>query len=452
MMINAQYILIVGALLVPLADLLRRELNAKSTKIINYLTLSILLLSFIFEVLFGNIQSTLFNSIDYSYFINSFILLLSTLIFSFMLLHFDRLDTYIDVFFIITVLGATLMVISSNFLSLIISLEMMSIPSYALVLIVKDKKHLEGTFKYLFISMLSIALLVFGSSLIFLSSGSLSFSSLSTVNYLLFLPGIAIVLAGIAYEATLVPFHSWAPDTYDAADSTITAFLSSVPKAAGLIVIVHIFTYAFPLAEKFMLVTLMTLAIATIIVPSIIAISQSKLKRMLIYSSIAQSGFAFVGVSLLSTISVYSAVFYVFAFATADALVFLSLSMLESKGVYLISDLGKAKNLGIVPVLGLSLGLLSLAGFPPTIGFFGKLLIFMSLIFQGYVWVVIVLIAILLLSTFYYYNVFRNMYRRKYSLIKSVPIKSDIRWALKEAIIIILMAIVFAGVALIGAA
>ncbi len=451
-MINAQYILIVGALLVPLVDLLRRELNVKATKIINYLTLSILLLSFIFEVLFGNIQSTLFNSVDYSYFINSFILLLSTLIFSFMLLHFEKLDTYIDVFFIITVLGATLMVISSNFLSLIISLEMMSIPSYALVLIVKDKKHLEGTFKYLFISMLSIAFLVFGSSLIFLSSGSLSFSSLSTVNYLLFLPGIAIVLAGIAYEATLVPFHSWAPDTYDAADSTVTAFLSSVPKAAGLIVIVHIFTYAFPLAEEFMLVTLMILAMATIIVPSIIAISQSKLKRMLIYSSIAQSGFAFVGVSLLSTISVYSAVFYVFAFATADALVFLSLSMLESKGVYLISDLGKAKNLGMVPVLGLSLGLLSLAGFPPTIGFFGKLLIFMSLIFQGYVWVVIVLIAVLLFSTFYYYNVFRNMYRRKYFLTKFVPIKSDIRWALKEAIIIILMAIVFAGVALISAA
>ena len=451
-MMNVQYMLIIGALLVPLVDLLRRLLKVKSTKFIHYLTVIILVLAFVFELLFGNLQSSLFNSTSYSYFINGFILLLSTLIFSFMVLHFDKLDNYIDTLFIMTVLGATLTVISSNFLSLIISLELMSIPSYALVLIVKDKRHLEGTFKYLFISILSIALLVFGSSLIFLSSGSLSFSSVSTVNYLLFLPGIAIVLAGVSYEATLVPFHSWAPDTYDAADSTVTAFLSSVPKAAGLIAIIHLFIYAFPLAQKFMLVVLMTLAIATIIVPSIIAISQSKLKRMLIYSSIAQSGFAFVGVSLLSTISIYSAVFYVFAFATADALVFLSFSMLESRGVSLISDLGKAKNLSRVSIAGLSLGLLSLAGFPPTIGFFGKLLIFMSLIFQGYVWIVIVLIALLLFSTFYYYNVFRKMYRKGPFSVKSNYIKPDIKWVLKEAIIIILMVMIFAGIMLVSAA
>ncbi|MCW1293890.1 MAG: proton-conducting transporter membrane subunit [Candidatus Parvarchaeota archaeon] len=446
MIANAQYVLIAGALIVPLFDMLRRALKFGSARPVHILTIAVLLLALVSELIFGNMQSALFGSAQYSYFINGFILSLSVLIFSFMVLHLDDLNTYMDPLFLIAVLGATLTVISSNFLSLIISLEMMTIPSYALVMIFKDKRHLEGAFKYLFISLLSIALLMFGSSLIYLSSGSLSFLSVSSVNYLFFLPGIAVVLAGVSYEAVIVPFHSWAPDTYDAADSTVTAFLSSVLKAAALIAIIHIFTYAFPLAERFMLTTLMTIAIATIIIPSITAISQSKLKRMLIYSSIAQSGFAFVGVSLLSTLSVYSAVFYVFAFATADALVFLSLSMLEKRGVSDISDLGRLRGLDKVPLIGLGAGLLSLAGFPPTIGFFGKLLIFLSLIFQGYTWIVIILIALLLFSTFYYYNVFRNMYRRGQvrTLIKTI--KPEPKSRLEGSIIAILTAMLFIGI------
>ena len=443
--INAQYVLGGGALLFVMIDLIRSRLTTGNKKAMHVFTLLFLSVSFVVELIFGNLDTAFFSMTQFSYFINGFILFLAILIYAFMYFTYDDYSTSIDLLFLFAVLGATLVVISSNFISLLISIELLSIPSYGMVFFQKSRRRLEGTLKYVATSFVSMAILIFGISLVYGGAGSLDFSSVALINYVPFVAGISLVVVGLAFKSTLVPFHMWAPDVYEAAASPITSFLASISKAAGLVAIIHVFFFAFPLASNLIQPMFVILALSTIFFASFLAIIQERIKRILAYASIAQAGFAFIGVSLAPYVGTGAAVFYIFSFAVADCLVFLAYSIFEEQNIKYKKDIVNIPRISRITTVAFSLGLLSLAGLPPTIGFFGKLLIFQALLSNGYFYFVIAVFVILLFSAFYYLSLLRDIDPiTAPSRLKYGKIDKNLRY--KEAILSILLISLFVGI------
>ncbi len=448
-MINSEYILFAGVLALILIDLLRLRLKINDKKIIHFLTLAVLIAAFIAEIVFGDMNISFFSSTQYSQFVNGFILFLAVMIYSFLISDSKDYSTFIDFLFILATLGATLVVLSSNFISLVIAIEMISISSYGLVFFQKSNKQMEGAMKYVSLSFISVVIMIFGVSLVYGGSGTLSFTQLTSVDYIPFIAGVGLVMVGLAFKSTIVPFHMWAPDVYEASNSIVTAFLSSISKAAGLVAMIRVFFFAFPVSSSFVSTMFIILAVSTIFFASFLATVQDRIKRLLAYSSIAQAGFAFIAIALLNRLGVQAAIFYVFTFAIADALVFLAYKIFEDQKIIYKKDAARMFSVSKIATVGFFIGILSLAGLPPTIGFFGKLAIFVSLLTQGYVYLVIALFAIILFSTFYYFSLLRDTDPAAANNVQNTGTK-NLRFRVKEAIIIVLTVALFAGVAFIA--
>ena len=444
--LNPQYILFAGILLLILVDFLRHGLNSNKKAILHYLTAVFLGLALVFDVIYGNMDISLFSEVQYSQFVTGFMLFLSFFIYLFIISDKNEHSVAMDISYLSVVLGSTLVVLSSNLISLFISIEILSISTYALVYMYKSGNALEGAVKYLSTGVISMVILIFGISLIYAGAGTLSFSSLHVISYLPFIAGVAIVIAGLGFKSTLVPFHMWAPDTYEASKSSVTAFISSVSKAAGLIAMIRIFFFALPVSSLFVTALFLSIALITIFLSSFLASVQDRVKRILAYSSISQAGFAFISIAVLTTRGINAAVFYIFAFAVADAIVFLAYDMFENKKIIYKKESSSMTQISRIGAVAFFIGILSLAGFPPTIGFFGKLLIFYALFSSGYLALVILAFFALLVSTFYYFNILSEMHvvDRIIKSKKQVPVKREQR--VKETILIILTLSLFIGV------
>ncbi|MCL4400595.1 MAG: NADH-quinone oxidoreductase subunit N [Candidatus Parvarchaeota archaeon] len=446
-MINSEYVLFAGALVLILIDFLRKTLGVESKKSLHYATLILLFLAFIVELFYGDMNLPFFSSTQYTGFINSFILFIALAIYAFFLVDSEEHSAFMDFLFVFATLGALLVVISSNLIALAVSIELISLASYGLVFFQKSDRRMEGAMKFVVLGFLSFVIMLFGISLVYSGSGTLDFTGLSIINYVPFIGGIALLMVGLSFKSTIVPFHMWAPDVYEASNGTVTAFLSSVSKTAGLVAMIRVFFYAFPVSSQFVSIMFIILAISTIFFSSFLATVQDKIKRILAYSSISQAGFAFVGVSVLNTQGISSAVFYIFTFAIADALIFLSYKIFEDNKIIYKKDMPLMPAVSKIATICFFIGILSLAGFPPTMGFFGKLLIFSALLQNGYITYVIALFVILLFSTFYYFGLLRELILEK-SVFKIQKISGNLH--AKEAILIILTIALFIGVIFVG--
>ncbi|MCL4398697.1 MAG: hypothetical protein M1322_00480 [Candidatus Parvarchaeota archaeon] len=444
--LNPQYVLFAGILLLILVDFLRHSMKINKKTFMHYITAAVLGLAIVFDALYGNMDIHLFSEVPYSQFAVGFMLFISFFIYLFIISDKNEHSVAIDISYLFAVLGSTLVVLSSNLLSLFLSIELLSISSYALVYMYKSGNALEGAVKYLSTGIISMVILIFGISLIYAGAGTLSFSSLHVVSYLPFIAGVAIVIAGLGFKSTLVPFHMWAPDTYESSKSSVTAFISSVSKAAGLIAMIRIFFFALPVSSSFVTALFLSIALITIFLSAFLASVQERIKRILAYSSISQAGFAFISIAVLTTRGINAAVFYIFAFAVADAIVFLAYDMFEDKNVIYKKESGEIAAISRIGAISFFIGILSLAGFPPTIGFFGKLLIFYALFSSGYFALVILVFFALLVSTFYYFSILSEMHVVD-KIMKNKnrsPIKKEQR--VKEAILIVLTLSLFVGV------
>ncbi len=444
--LNPEYVIFAGILLVIILDFIRHSLGSSKKYFIHYITVFILGLALVSVVLYGNMNISMFSETQYSQFITGFMLFISLFVYLFILSERTEHSAVLDISYLSSVLGAILVVISSNFISLFLSIELLSISSYSLVYMYKSNNALEGAVKYLSTGIVSMVILIFGISVIYAGAGTLSFSSLHSISYIPFIAGVAIVIAGLGFKSTLVPFHMWAPDTYEASNSSVTAFISSVSKAAGLVAMIRVFFFALPVSSGFVTALFLSIALITIFLSAFLASVQDRVKRLLAYSSISQAGFAFISLAVLTTKGVNAAVFYIFAFAVADAIVFLAYSLFESKKIIYKKDIGKMYEVSKVGAIAFFIGILSLAGFPPTIGFFGKLLIFYALLSSGYTPIVILLFFSLLVSTFYYFNLLAGMQFIKGMAKSGSKQKINREQRIKEVILIILTVSLFVGV------
>lgn len=284
-------------------------------------------------------------------------------------------------------LGAHLLVMSTNFIMIFISLELLSISSYVLAGYSLNKKGAEGSLKYFLFGSVASAVMLYGLSILFGLTATLNFSSTDFIDALanhqtpLFLVAGSMTLAGFLYKLAAAPMHLWAPDVYEAAPMPVLAFLSTAPKLAGLAILAK-FTLALNLfgqsAYDWQLI-IAVIAMISITVGNFSALWQNHPKRMMAYSSIAQSGFLMIGIVCFSIEGIHFMLFYSIVYVIANYAVFICLQTFEKNNIIEVASFkGVGKSFMLISVV-LIIAFVSLAGIPPTGGFTSKLFIFTAL-------------------------------------------------------------------------
>lgn len=344
------------------------------------------------------------------------------------------------------VLGMCVLSSATDFLTLFVGLELMTVSFYVLTGIrMSSKDSSEAAVKYLIAGSVSTAVLLYGISLIYGSAGSIQFGTICQSPYL-FLPlgivGITLVLIGFFFKLSVIPFHMWAPDVYQGAPTPISAMLAMGSKAAALAAFMRVLFIAFPMLGMYWLPILAALSAVCMIFGNILAMHQKDVKRMLAYSSIAQAGYMLVGILAADAAGIKAVMFYATLYVFANTGAFAALSVVEDKkggsSYRHISGLSKA-----APVLAavMTLSLLSMAGIPPTAGFAGKLYLFTAAVDQGYLWLAFVGFIMSMISVYYYLLVAKAMYLGKWD-----GTKLTISGTIRAAVIISAAATLLIGV------
>ena len=343
-------------------------------------------------------------------------------------------DLESEYFALILFSGSGMMLLGSctELITLYVALELTALPLAALAAIIPVSKSAESGLKFLIISGVSSALLLYGMVLIYGFTGTTVFSEMGVSiaeigfsngipfgSYLLLL-GVILMIAGFGFKIAAFPFHMWAPDVYEGAPTPITAFLSVASKTAGFAVILRFFYLAFPITELSMDWSSLFAVIAALSMTfgNLLAIAQDNIKRMLAYSTIAHSGYIMVGIAAVSS-SMDNQVgiegptgilFYLAGYAVTNLAAF-SVVIAVSKGLdrYKINDFkGLARKSPLIAIV-LILSMMSLTGVPPTVGFMAKIYVFYSAVNADLVWLAIVGGLNSVLSAYYYMRVVKVM-------------------------------------------
>lgn len=326
--------------------------------------------------------------------------------------------------FLASVLGMFLLVSSANLLMLYLSIEMISLASYLLVSYnAYQKNQAEAGMKYVLFGAVASAIMLYGISLIYGFTGTINLYGDTLINGLTQISAgasalaIVLVLVGISFKLSAVPFHFWTPDAYQVAPTSVVSFLSTAPKIAVFGFLYYLSPY-FQIGDTF--VQFVFFAAATsMILGNIAAVLQDDAKRMMAYSAIGHTGFMLMLFVMPQALILNTVLFYLVVYSIANIGVFMGLSYIESN--YAITNISGFKGLGkTLPALGFCLVvlLISLVGIPPTAGFVAKFLLFSSLIsFNGAGIYITTLLVIAVLTTvislFYYFKIPLNFFLRK---------------------------------------
>ncbi|USZ68754.1 NADH-quinone oxidoreductase subunit N [Halorussus salilacus] len=321
--------------------------------------------------------------------------------------------------------GMTLMPAANSLAVVFVSLELSSLPSYALVAILKKNRgSVEAGLKYFLIGALSSSILAYGISLVYGASGSLLLPEVAGAAGTEGLTGVLgigvlMILGGFAFKTASVPFHFWAPEAYEGAPAPISAFLSSASKAAGFAVAFRVFTVAFPvdayLASIDWVLAVQILAVVTMTLGNFAAATQDTVKRMLAYSSVGHAGYALIGLAALSggndqfVLGASMTHLLVYGFMNTGAFLFIALAEYWSVGRTFEDYNGLAKQAPFACV-AMTVFMFSLAGLPPFGGFLSKYFLFAGAVGAGFWWLAAVGAINSALSLYYYSRVVKAMW------------------------------------------
>jgi NADH-quinone oxidoreductase subunit N len=322
----------------------------------------------------------------------------------------DRPEYY--ALLLISTAGMMTMVSSANLMVIFLGLEIMSLPLYVLAGIMRTSlRSTEAAAKYFFMGAFASAFLLYGIALVYGGTGTLDLRQIFMAsgiamqkNQIYLMIGAALVLVGFAFKIASFPFHMWVPDVYQGAPTPVTAFFSIGPKAAGVAALLRIFMIGFAgFLDSFGPLFWM-LAFLTMTVGNILAVMQDDVKRMLAYSSIAHAGYLLIAVTAGGQEAVSAALYYLLAYGFFNMGAFALVILVENKSGgsnHIDTYRGLAARHPWLASL-LALFLFSLAGFPPTAGFFAKFYLFSAAVKSGLVWLVVVAVLNSLISVFYY--------------------------------------------------
>lgn len=316
-------------------------------------------------------------------------------------------------------LGMMVMISASNFLSLYLGLELLALSLYALVALQRDSAvATESAMKYFILGAMASGFLLYGMSMLYGATGSLDVNNVADVirhgtpNKPLLVFGLAFVVAGLAFKLGAVPFHMWVPDVYHGAPTAMTMFIGSAPKLAAFAFVMRILVEAMQPLMVDWSGMLMILAVLSMAVGNITAIAQTNIKRMFAYSTIAHMGFMLVGI-LSGTIEGYgSAMFYAVVYVLMSLGGFGMIMLLSREG-FEADTLNDFKGLNQrSPWLAFMMLLLmfSMAGVPPTVGFYAKFSVLNAAVQAGHLQLVVMAVLFSLIGAFYYLRIVKLMY------------------------------------------
>jgi NADH-quinone oxidoreductase subunit N len=329
---------------------------------------------------------------------------------------------------IVFALAGMLFAASANdFAMLFVSIELITITFYVLVSFQRSKlASLEAGVKYLILGALSSSFMIFGIALIWGTTGTMNFTELAAVasqyaGTKIFLLGVLLVLVGLGFKIAAFPFQIWAPDVYQGAPAPTTAFLAVGSKAAGIVLLLRVLFTAVPSVTLHWWKLLIVISAITILYGNLCALPQRNLKRLFGYSSIAHAGYLLLGVAALNANGqaaiLYYLAGYLFTVLAGFLVITLVLRHLDTDDVSGLAGLSQRS-----PLLAatMTISMVSLAGIPPLAGFFGKFLLLKSVLEAaqtshkfGYIWLLLIALAGVVMSLYYYFNIVRAIYWSK---------------------------------------
>lgn len=341
-----------------------------------------------------------------------------------------------------TVVGGILMVSFTNMAILFLGIEVLSLSLYTLA--GSNRNSLasnEAAFKYFLMGSFATGFLLLGIALVYGATGSFDITTISSIVAakadslpVFFYPGVLLIMIGLAFKISAVPFHFWAPDVYSGAPTSITAFMSTVVKIAAIAAFIKVFSACFIAVESTWSIVLKVITILTLVIPNVIAVSQENVKRMLAYSSVGHVGYILLAFIAQPGNSASTIFYYLCAYAVASIAAFAVIVQIEKQnaGLEHTQFNGLFKRSPLLAVT-LTIALLSMAGIPPLAGFFGKYMVFVQAINQGLISLTILAVITSLIGAYYYFKVIIAMYLNE-------PAGGEVSVSVSQKVLLIVLA------------
>lgn len=337
------------------------------------------------------------------------------------------------------VAGMMIMVSGQHFLTLYMGLELLSLCLYALVAMDRDNSRAaEAAMKYFVLGALASGMLLYGMSMLYGATGSLNISEVASSllngiqNRPVLVLGLVFIVAGLAFKLGAVPFQMWVPDVYEGSPTAVTLFIGSVTKLAAFALVIRLLVQGlFVLAIDWQGM-LIIMAVLSIVIGNITAIAQTSLKRMLAYSTISHVGFLLYGIMSAGINGFASAMFYIVSYVLMTLAGFGIILLLSRKGFEAdkLDDLKGLNQRSPWYAFLMLITMFSMAGVPPTLGFYAKFAVLQAALQAGMVWLVVFAVLMAVIGAFYYLRIVKLMYfdePKDKAAIKSTP---EMRWAL----------------------
>jgi NADH-quinone oxidoreductase subunit N len=339
-------------------------------------------------------------------------------------------------------LGMMFIAAGSDLVTIFVGLETMALSFYVLTGFLKpNRRSNEAAVKYFLLGTFSLGLLLYGMSMLYGMSGSTNLREIAVFvasqgRTSIAVLAVILVAAGVAFKIAAVPFHMWAPDVYEGAPTPITAFLSVGSKAASFAMLLRIFVQALPSLNADWRLLFYVLAVMTMCVGNIAALTQSNIKRMLAYSSIAHAGYLMIGVVAGTSRGITAMLVYLFVYAFMQMGAFVVVTMLRRQDMIgdELKDLSGLFVRSPVAAVAMLIFMLSLGGIPPTAGFMGKFYLFGAAIDAGYVWLAVIGVLNSAVSLYYYFRVVVFMWIKTDTVGSRVSLSPGLAMALTLAL------------------
>ncbi|MEQ1652715.1 MAG: NADH-quinone oxidoreductase subunit NuoN, partial [Hyphomicrobium sp.] len=316
--------------------------------------------------------------------------------------------------------GMMLMISANDLISLYLALELQSLALYVIAAFRRDDvRSSEAGLKYFVLGALSSGMLLYGASMIYGFAGTTSFAGISkatetagAAQSMLLIFGLVFLFVGIAFKISAVPFHMWTPDVYQGAPTPVTAFFASAPKVAAMALMIRVVGTAFPAIKPQWQQIVWFLAIASMLLGAFAAIGQSNIKRLMAYSSIANMGFALVGLGAGTAAGVQGVLIYLAIYVVMTLGTFACILSMRRDGVAVeeIDDLAGLSNTNRPMAFALAMFMFSMAGIPPLAGFFAKFYAFLPAIQAGLYPLAIIGVLASVVGAYYYLRIVKVMF------------------------------------------
>ncbi|MBK6483854.1 MAG: NADH-quinone oxidoreductase subunit N [Chitinophagaceae bacterium] len=394
-----------------------------------------------FALLEWNTNTTYFEAMRMDNFAIAFTVVCLFAAFVFLLLyhymHYSSDVHYAEVISIIlfSLAGVVVMVSFTSMLMLFLGIEILSLSLYILAgLKKKDLLSNEASLKYLLMGAFATGFLLFGIAMLYGATGSFMLSDIAyylglhkAVAEPFIVTGIIMLMIGLLFKVAAAPFHFWTPDVYQGAPTLVTGYMATVGKVAAFAALVRVFQLGFSPALETYQFLFAAVAVTTMFIGNITALYQKSVKRMLAYSSISHAGYMLIALMAANEVTNGAVLFYSIAYTLASLLAFAVVAILQQKSgsdeVSVFNGLSKSSPLMSITF---AVAMLSLAGIPPTAGFFAKFYVFSAAISDGWVWITVLAIINSFISVYYYFAPVIASYMKKGNeegIVLATPVK-----------------------------